>query len=159
MRCQPGQSSPKSLASDIGVDVGVAVHVNVHAYDNETVAKWRTRWPYVANRLHADRCQLTINVLQCTLEDMTKTSASQLKAKLGKYMRAVRDGHEIVVTDRGTPVARLLPYSQQANPASTIVVAQAREPGAPALGEVTVKAIRYTGRNTTELLHEDRQRR
>lgn len=90
---------------------------------------------------------------------MTRTSASQLKAKLGKYMRAVREGHEIVVTDRGTPVARLLPYIPQVSTASSIVVTKAREPGARALGEVTVKAIHYTGRNTTELLHEDRQRR
>lgn len=34
-----------------------------------------------------------------------------LKARLSEYLDRVRGGEEIVVTDRGRPVARLVPYS------------------------------------------------
>ena len=33
--------------------------------------------------------------------------ARELKARLGTYLRRVRDGRRIVVTERGTPVAEL----------------------------------------------------
>lgn len=36
-------------------------------------------------------------------------SVSELKANLSRYLREVRRGGEIHVTDRGTPVARLVP--------------------------------------------------
>ncbi len=39
-------------------------------------------------------------------------SVSVLKANLSHYLRQVRRGGEIQVTDRGTPVARLVPPSE-----------------------------------------------
>lgn len=33
----------------------------------------------------------------------------ELRADLSRYLRRVRDGEEIVVTDRGTPIARITP--------------------------------------------------
>lgn len=39
-------------------------------------------------------------------------SVSDLKANLSRYLREVRRGGEIQVTDRGTPVARLVPAVQ-----------------------------------------------
>ncbi len=38
---------------------------------------------------------------------MRHASISKLKAKLSQYLDAVRGGEEIIVTDRGRPVARL----------------------------------------------------
>jgi len=38
-------------------------------------------------------------------------SVSELKANLSHYLRQARRGGEIQVTDRGTPVARLVPPS------------------------------------------------
>jgi prevent-host-death family protein len=38
---------------------------------------------------------------------MKTVSISDLKAKLSQYIDAVRSGHEVIVTDRGTPVARI----------------------------------------------------
>ena len=35
--------------------------------------------------------------------------ARELKARLGKYLRTVREGQTIIVTDRGEPVAELRP--------------------------------------------------
>jgi prevent-host-death family protein len=36
-------------------------------------------------------------------------SVAELKARLSEHLRLVKAGHEIVVTERGLPVARLLP--------------------------------------------------
>ena len=41
---------------------------------------------------------------------MTQVAISELKAKLSRYLDQVKAGHEVVVTDRGRPVARLVPY-------------------------------------------------
>ena len=39
-------------------------------------------------------------------------SVSELKANLSRYLREVRRGGELQVTDRGTPVARLVPPAE-----------------------------------------------
>jgi prevent-host-death family protein len=36
-----------------------------------------------------------------------------LKAKLSEYLDAVKAGEEIIVTERGEPIARLLPIAQE----------------------------------------------
>jgi prevent-host-death family protein len=36
---------------------------------------------------------------------------AELKGKLSEYLRAVRKGGEIVIKDRETPIARLVPYA------------------------------------------------
>jgi prevent-host-death family protein len=41
---------------------------------------------------------------------MKTISISELKSRLSEQLRRVRRGQEIVVTDRGDPVARLVPY-------------------------------------------------
>jgi prevent-host-death family protein len=40
---------------------------------------------------------------------MKKTSISELKARLSAYLDAVRGGEDVLVTDRGRPVARIVP--------------------------------------------------
>ena len=42
---------------------------------------------------------------------MKRVPISKLKAKLSEYLEAVRAGEEIIVTDRGRPVARIAPVS------------------------------------------------
>jgi len=37
--------------------------------------------------------------------------ARELKTRLGTYLRVVRQGHSIIVTDRGEPVAELRPVA------------------------------------------------
>jgi prevent-host-death family protein len=103
---------------------------------------------------------LTIDVYSSTLMSMTiRTSASRLKAKMGQYMRAVRAGKEVLVTDRDEPVARLVPVrgaprEERGEPE----VERPRDPAAPPLGLVEVRPIRYRGRPTAALLAEDRRR-
>ncbi len=43
---------------------------------------------------------------------MTQVAISELKAKLSSYLDKVKAGQEVVVTDRGRPVARLVPYDE-----------------------------------------------
>ena len=89
---------------------------------------------------------------------MTTTISSHLKAKLGQYMRAVKEGKEVIVTDRDQPVARLVPFKPHSVQAG-IRIYKPRDPSAPALGDLQIRAINYEGLNTTELLREDRSRR
>ena len=41
-----------------------------------------------------------------------RVQIAHLKAKLSAYLRSVRLGGELIVMDRKTPVARLLPYEE-----------------------------------------------
>lgn len=40
---------------------------------------------------------------------MTTVSVSELKARLSAFLDIVREGDEVLVTDRGRPIARLTP--------------------------------------------------
>lgn len=40
---------------------------------------------------------------------MTRAPISDLKARLSRYLDMVRAGEEIIVTDRGRPIARITP--------------------------------------------------
>ena len=50
---------------------------------------------------------------------MKSVRIAELKAKLSEHLRDVRRGHSILVLDRDTPIARVVPYSAspQAPPA------------------------------------------
>ena len=43
---------------------------------------------------------------------MKTAAVSELKARLSKYLNRVKTGEEVLITDRGNPVARLLPISR-----------------------------------------------
>jgi prevent-host-death family protein len=43
---------------------------------------------------------------------MASIRVSELKAQLSRYLARVRGGEEVVVTDRGRPVARLVPIAE-----------------------------------------------
>jgi len=42
---------------------------------------------------------------------VTTTGIADLKARLSEYLAKVRAGDEVVVTDRGTPIARIVPLA------------------------------------------------
>ncbi len=44
-----------------------------------------------------------------------RVKISELKAHLSEYLRHVRKGHTVVVLDRETPVARLVPLEERAS--------------------------------------------
>jgi prevent-host-death family protein len=43
---------------------------------------------------------------------MKKVTVSKLKAYLSEYLNQVKAGNEVLITDRGKPVARLVPISR-----------------------------------------------
>jgi prevent-host-death family protein len=45
-------------------------------------------------------------------EIMKTAAVSELKARLSEYLNRVKAGEEVLVTDRGNPVARLVPISR-----------------------------------------------
>ena len=44
---------------------------------------------------------------------MTHARIAELKARLSEYLRRVRAGETLVVMDRATPVARIVPYAPE----------------------------------------------
>ena len=52
--------------------------------------------------------------------------ARELKVRLGTYLRRVRQGQRLVVTDRGQPVAELRPLSGEAGAESILLELEAR---------------------------------
>ena len=46
-----------------------------------------------------------------TMSKERLVKVATLKARLSEYLRAARGGHTVVVCDRDTPVARLVPYA------------------------------------------------
>ncbi len=46
---------------------------------------------------------------------MQTTSVSQLKMSLSAYLRRVKTGEEVVITEHGRPIARLLPLASAAS--------------------------------------------
>lgn len=87
---------------------------------------------------------------------MKRTTATQLKEKLGYYMRTVRGGEEVVITDRDVPVARLVPFRKDAASESALVIARPRDDAAPSPAKLRIKGIRYKGTSSTKLLRQDR---
>jgi prevent-host-death family protein len=45
-------------------------------------------------------------------------NVAQVKAKLSEYLRQVKSGGEVVITERGIPVARLVPLEAEENRAT-----------------------------------------
>jgi len=48
---------------------------------------------------------------------MIKTSVSDLKASASEYLSKVKAGEEILVTDRGKPIAKIIPLQRNELPA------------------------------------------
>jgi prevent-host-death family protein len=46
---------------------------------------------------------------------MSEVKVAELKARLSAYLAAVRSGQTVVVYDRNTPIARLVPIEREAD--------------------------------------------
>jgi prevent-host-death family protein len=85
---------------------------------------------------------------------MKRAKVSELKAKLSSYLAAVRRGETILVTDRVTPIALLVPY-EEADDGLVI-----EEPSASLEGLRNVRGIRPSRRiDVVGLLRESRDQR
>lgn len=87
-----------------------------------------------------------------------RAKTSVLKAKLAKYLRAVRGGEQVIVQDRDTPIARLIPYAESPR-RDDDWLARRKDPAAPRLGSLNVRAFRHLDADSLVILQEDRKRR
>ena len=84
---------------------------------------------------------------------MKRAKVSELKAQLSSYLAEVRGGASIIVCDRNTPIAQLIP----ARDPEAISI---REPTRPLEDLRRLKGVRLPGRVDVErLLREDRDQR
>jgi prevent-host-death family protein len=79
---------------------------------------------------------------------------ADLKARLRKHLRSVCRGHSLTVLDRGTPVARIVPYSSE----GSRLVLRKPSPGSPPLSQIPLPPRLKSGRDIVALLLEDRRR-
>ena len=84
---------------------------------------------------------------------MTRAKISELKARLSSYLAEVRKGGTVVVLDRKTPIARLIPYEETKE-------VQIVEPTRPSRELRGIKPIRLrTPVDPLQLLKESREQR
>ena len=85
---------------------------------------------------------------------MKQTKVSELKAHLSAYLADVRRGETVVVCDRATPIARLVPYEEDAEGFEII------PPARPRSDLRKLKPVRLLKRaDVVKLLREDRDDR
>lgn len=85
---------------------------------------------------------------------MIPVNIATLKAKLSFYLGRVKQGNEVLVMDRNTPVARLVP---SAGGAQSLVLIEPKKSPAALKGMKVRPPKRRT--NAAQLLREERDRR
>jgi prevent-host-death family protein len=58
---------------------------------------------------------------------MTRAKVSELKAKLSAYLAEVRSGGSVIVYDRATPIARLIPFQEEKD--DLVIIENSASPG------------------------------
>ena len=93
--------------------------------------------------------------------ERSSVGARELKTRLGRYLRRVREGRSIVVTDRGEPIAELRPIAPDTSvPAALLKLADRGAitlPTRPAIGAFT--PIHSDGPSASQAVIEDREDR
>lgn len=87
---------------------------------------------------------------------MISVKIAEFRNQLSKYLKKVRQGDEVVITDRDTPIGRLVPYEED----------EADEPfemvpppdGFEGLNRITFAPTKIPG-DIVDLLLEDRKKR
>ncbi|HJO03738.1 MAG TPA: type II toxin-antitoxin system prevent-host-death family antitoxin [Acidobacteriota bacterium] len=85
---------------------------------------------------------------------MTMVNTSELKAKLSSYLAAVRRGETVVVCDRHTPIARLVPMDSRA---TDLDVDEPKRSPAEIANYEPVRLLKAV--DPIEMLRQDRDRR
>ena len=85
---------------------------------------------------------------------MKRAKVSELKARLSAYLKSVRNGETVVVLDRLTPIARLVPIEPNAN---DLLI---EEPRSPASELRKIRPIQLRKKHdVVKLLRESRDQR
>ncbi len=87
--------------------------------------------------------------------------ARELKTRLGTYLRRVREGRTLLVTDRGEPVAELRPFQADASvPALLLKLSTTRAVTLPLRKSMAAfKPIKSRGRALSDTVREGREDR
>ena len=87
--------------------------------------------------------------------------ARELKTRLGTYLRRVREGRTLLVTDRGEPVAELRPLPADAGvPARLLKLSSQRAVTLPLRKSMAAfRPIQSRGRALSDAVREDREDR
>ena len=90
-----------------------------------------------------------------------QVGARELKTRLGTYLRRVREGQTLVVTDRGEPIAALSPVPSSASVPSVLLKLSSK--GAVTLptrrSTPAFRPIRGRGASVSDAVREDREDR
>jgi prevent-host-death family protein len=89
-------------------------------------------------------------------------ASKELKNRLGKYLSIVRGGESVRITDRGRPVACILPAStpqeqQTAELLATLVAKGSVTLGSGKLPQRRKPAVLTPGKSIAEMIAEDRR--
>jgi len=85
---------------------------------------------------------------------MKRAKVAELKARLSGYLSEVRAGDSVVVCDRNTPIARIVPYDERDD---GFVVHEARQPARDVRKVRGTKPRRRV--DIVRILREDRDQR
>ncbi len=93
--------------------------------------------------------------------ERTVVGARELKTRLGTYLRRVREGRTLLVTDRGEPIAELRPLPSDSNvPAVLLKLSSKRAVTLPVRKSMgTFRPIESRGRFLSDAVIEDREDR
>jgi len=103
-------------------------------------------------------------VFQCRHNDYMERSvvgARELKTRLGTYLRRVREGRTVLVTDRGEPIAELRPLPPDTSvPAVLLKLSAKRAVTLPVRKSMLAfRPIQSRGRAVSEAVLDDREDR
>lgn len=82
---------------------------------------------------------------------MTFVKIAQFKSHLSYYLNRIRNGGEVIVTDRKTPIARVVPYAEET--AELLILPASGRPSN--LRKINIPAAR-TKVNSLKALREER---
>jgi len=92
---------------------------------------------------------------------MVTAAIADLKARLSAYLKQIKAGHEVIVTDRGVPVAKLVPLEGKelrGTRRQRLVAAGVLRPGRGALRKSLLSPPKgkLTGKSVLDSLLEER---
>jgi prevent-host-death family protein len=92
---------------------------------------------------------------------LVKVGSREFKNRLGRYLRAVRQGKTLIVTDRGKAVAKVSPPDDDPDPAPTLdeVLGRLEAQGLIRLGKKPFgefKPVPSRGKPASQMIIEDR---
>ena len=93
---------------------------------------------------------------------MQRVAARELKNRLGRYLKEVRRGRSLVITDRGKPVAQLNPVSENSGGENELIAilksleaqGKLRLPTGPLR---KFRPLPGRGKSTSQMIIEDRR--